>query len=52
MHAALISLEDYKGQEAMESFTFPDKIRMNIFFPFDMTPLFHGKLHLVQLCYC
>ena len=37
MNSALSSLEDYTGQEAMESFAFPDKIRINTsFVPFNL----------------
>ena len=37
MRAALNSLEEYKGQEAMESFAFPNKIRINAsFVPFNL----------------
>ena len=39
-------------QEAMESFAFPDKIKMTKYFiPFIfMTSSFYGKLYIVQLC--
>ena len=38
----------------MESFAFPDKIKMTKYFiPFIFTTQsFYGKLHIVQLCYC
>ena len=45
---------NYKAQEAMESFAFPDKIKMTKYLiPFIfMTSSFYGKLHIVQLCIC